>query len=61
VECGEDKTLSRVTLNDIDVERQDRSGYAHFNYDEGIGGYNNDGTVKANAKILYVSNATKTP
>jgi len=59
VECGEGENLSRVTLNDINVERQDRSGYAHFNYDEGIGGYNNDGTVKENAKIIYISNATK--
>jgi len=59
VECGEDKNLSRVTLNDINVERQDRSGYAHFNYNEGVGGYNNDGTVKEGAKIIYVTNATK--
>jgi len=59
VEYVEGDNLSRVTLNDINVERQDRSGYAHFNREEGIGGYNNDGTVKENAKILYVSNATK--
>jgi len=59
VECGAGESFSRVTLNDINVERQDRSGYAHFSREEGIGGYNNDGTVKENAKILYVSNATK--
>jgi len=59
VECGAGESFSRVTLNDINVERQDRSGYAHFNYEEGIGGYNNDGTVKENAKILYVSNENK--
>jgi pectate lyase len=59
VECGEGEAFSRVTLNGIGVERQDRSGYAHFRYDEGIGGYNNDGTVKENARIVYVSNATK--
>jgi len=59
VECGSGDTFARVTLDNINVERQDRSGYAHFNLEEGIGGYNNDGTVKENAKILYVSNATK--
>ena len=59
VECGSGDSFARVTLDTINVERQDRSGYAHFNLEEGIGGYNNDGTVKENAKIVYVSNATK--
>ncbi len=59
VECGEGSSLSRVTLKDVSVERQDRSGYAHFHREEGIGGYNNDGTVKDGARIVYVSNATK--
>ncbi|MBQ2827417.1 MAG: hypothetical protein IJF13_09335, partial [Clostridia bacterium] len=44
---------------DIDVEKQDRSGYAHFGREEGIGGYNNDGTVKEGAKILYLTNENK--
>lgn len=49
-------TLAR---KDIPVEADDRSGYAHFNYTSGIGGYNDDGTPKSNAKILYVTNENK--
>jgi len=59
IEQGEGDSYACKTLTDIDVEKQDRSGYAHFKNEEGIGGYNDDGTVKENAKILYVSNATK--
>lgn len=59
IETGSGEGLSRMTVHGIDVERQDRSGYAHFGREEGIGGYNNDGTVKDGAKILYVSNETK--
>ncbi len=59
IEQGEGDRYACKTFTDIDVEKQDRSGYAHFQRDEGIGGYNNDGTVKEGAKILYVSNATK--
>ncbi len=46
-------------FSNIEVAAQDRSGYAHFGYDEGIGAYNNDGTVKKNATILYVNNENK--
>ncbi len=59
IETGEGDGFSRVTLSGIDVERQDRSGYAHFGREEGIGGYNNDGTVKENAKIIYLTNENK--
>lgn len=48
-----------ITLTDIEVSAQDRSGYAHFNAVNGVGAYNNDGTVKKNAKIIYVTNETK--
>lgn len=37
----------------------DRSGYAFFNATEGVGAYNADGTLKTNAVIVYVSDATK--
>jgi len=59
IEKGEGEDYARTTLLDIDVERQDRSGYAHFQREERIGGYNNDGSVKENAVILYVNNANK--
>lgn len=43
----------------ITVNSYDRSGYAHFNYSDGVGAYNDDGTPKSNAQIIYVSEATK--
>lgn len=43
----------------IKVFAQDRSGYAHFGATEGVGAYNNDGTLKEGTKIIYVTNETK--
>ena len=43
----------------ITVTAQDRSGYAHFGATSGVGGYNDDGTPKDNAQIIYVTEATK--
>ena len=54
-----DGVIFGITLTDIEVSAQDRSGYAHFNAVNGVGAYNNDGTVKENAKIIYVTNETK--
>ena len=59
IEQGEGDDFSRATISGIDVEKQDRSGYAHFNATEGIGAYNNDGTVKEGAKIIYLTNENK--
>ncbi|MBQ9518827.1 MAG: hypothetical protein IJR59_02905, partial [Firmicutes bacterium] len=50
---------AEFTASDIPVDNFDRSGYAHFKRSEGVGAYNNDGTPKANAVILYVNNANK--
>ena len=47
------------TANDIDVTAYDRSGYAHFGAAAGVGAYNNDGTPKSGAQIVYVTEATK--
>lgn len=45
----------------LTVKAHDRGGFAHFNFDEGIGAYNNDGTLKAGAKVFYVNaNTAKT-
>lgn len=41
------------------VTNYDRSGYAHYNYTEGVGGYNDDGTLKANAIVVYVTEENK--
>ena len=38
------------------VMAHDRAGFAHLNY-KGVGAYNDDGTLKNNAKVFYVSAA----
>ncbi|MBQ9906172.1 MAG: hypothetical protein IJM46_05320 [Oscillospiraceae bacterium] len=48
-----------VDIRDIQVGAQDRSGYAHFNYNAGVGAYTDAGTLKANAVVLYVTNSNK--
>lgn len=47
------------TATDIQVMEYDRSGYAHWKYTKGVGAYNDDGTLKANAKVLYVTDENK--
>lgn len=46
------------TATGLAVKSYDRSGFAHFNYTGGIGAYNNDGTLKAGAKVLYITAQT---
>ncbi|MBE5964457.1 MAG: hypothetical protein E7252_05905 [Lachnospira sp.] len=48
-----------ITRSGITVPAQDRSGYAHYNYTAGVGAYNDNGTLKANAKVIYVTDANK--
>ncbi len=48
-----------LEMKNINVTNYDRSGYAHFKTTNAVGGYNNDGTVKANATIVYVTDSTK--
>ena len=43
----------------VQVSAYDRSGYAHFNYEKGVGAYNDDGTLKSKAIVVYVSEANK--
>ncbi len=43
----------------VTVGEYDRSGYAHFKSNVGVGAYNNDGTLKDNAIVLYVTDANK--
>lgn len=52
-------TSGTVTQSGIQVDAQDRSGFAHYNYSQGVGAYNDDGTLKDNAIVLYVTNANK--
>lgn len=39
------------------VRAYDRSGFAHLNY-SGVGAYNDDGTLKENARVIYVTAQT---
>lgn len=41
------------------ITAYDRSGYAHFGYTSGVGAYNDDGTIKSGAQVVYVTEATK--
>lgn len=45
------------TVSNLVVKNYNREGFAHFKYD-GVGAYNNDGTLKAGAKVLYVTAKT---
>lgn len=47
------------TRNGIQVYEYDRSGYAHFNNTTGVGAYNDDGTLKDNAIVVYVTEENK--
>ena len=55
----ETEDVGHFTVHNIDVYAQDRSGYAHFGATDGVGAYNNDGTLKEGTKIIYVTNANK--
>ncbi len=58
-------TKYNVKIGDTDVpapvtvDAYDRSGYAHFNYTEGVGAYKDDGTLKDNALVIYVTDKNK--
>ena len=52
---GAEDGAKASTASQITVKNFNRDGYAHQNAEAGIGAYNNDGTLKDNARILYVS------
>jgi pectate lyase len=43
----------------LTVSAYDRSGYAHFAYSSGVGAYQDNGTLKTGAIVVYVDNDTK--
>lgn len=57
--------VTTATNNDIEipapvtVNEYDRSGYAHFQYEDGVGAYNDDGTLKDGALVIYVTEENK--
>ena len=48
-----------ITKSGIKVTAQDRSGYAHFKYTDGVGAYTDSGELKQDAIILYVTDENK--
>ena len=52
-----------ITKENIKVYEYDRSGYAHYDAHKegvtGIGAYNDDGTLKSNAVVVYVTEENK--
>ena len=44
--------------DNLKVVNYDRQGFAHKGISGGVGAYNNDGTLKAGAKVLYVTKNT---
>ena len=47
------------TKSDIAVTEYDRSGYAHFQYHNGIGAYQDNGALKDGAIVVYVTEENK--
>lgn len=50
---------NEITLSEVTVNEYDRSGFAHFNYSDGVGAYKDDGTLKDNALVIYVTDENK--
>lgn len=58
VPVAEDKTEMMVNANEataIVVVNYDRSGFAHKDRTEGVGAYNNDGSLKTGANVVYIT------
>lgn len=56
---SQENDSKRIEIKDITVSKEDRSGYAHFNYTSGVGAYTDDGVLKDNTVVVYVTDATK--
>lgn len=54
---GEADETKAGTADDMTVEAYDRTGFAHLNY-SGVGAYNDDGTLKNGARVIYVTAQT---
>ena len=51
-EDGTEKVNEAVETNVFTAKAHDRGGFAHLNYTKGIGAYNDNGTLKAGAKVV---------
>lgn len=57
-EKGREMADAANEATQLPVVAYDRSGFAHKDREEGVGAYNNDGTLKADARVVYVTKAT---
>lgn len=55
---GNEVSVEAAETRELTVAAHDRNGFAHFKYSKGVGAYNNDGTLKAGAKVFYVTKNT---
>lgn len=52
---GTEDASKASTASGLDVRNFNRDGYAHNNMTGGVGAYNNDGTLKDGARVIYVT------
>ena len=60
VDANGAETSAYGVADNLKVVNYDRQGFAHKGISDGVGAYNNDGTLKAGAKVLYVTKNTFT-
>ena len=58
VDASGAETSAYGVADNLKVVNYDRQGFAHKGISDGVGAYNNDGTLKAGAKVLYVTKNT---
>ena len=58
VASGAEVTADAVQSASMEVKNFDRSGFAHFGWTKGVGAYKDDGTLKDDAKVLYITSKT---
>lgn len=56
--AGREIQAEAAETNMLTVAPHDRNGYAHFQYQTGVGAYQNNGTLKTGAKVLYITKNT---
>ena len=59
---GKENTSAAIVSDKLTVNAHDRSGFTFSSNSpvkNGVGAYNNDGTLKSNASVLYVTEANK--
>ena len=55
----DNKQNNKTVTKAIYASNHDRSGYAHFDNTTGVGAYNDDGSLKSNTVVVYVTDSNK--